>query len=64
MNIQTAVANLLPTPQARDGDGRGTSDPDKLRGLNPKRTPMLDEVAVHKLLPSPRATDGTNGGPN
>jgi hypothetical protein len=60
-DLRTTVS-LLPTPQARDGDGRGASHPDRRKVLNPKRAGQLDEVAVHLLLPTPTARDGK--GPN
>ena len=61
---------LLPTPQARDGDGRGASDPAARRagghsvGLDDAvsvLTPSRSQVA---LFPTPRASDGTKGSPN
>ena len=61
---------LLPTPQARDGDGRGACDPaarragghsvsldDALSVLPPPRGEVV-------LFPTPRASDGTKGSPN
>ncbi|MEH1125041.1 DNA cytosine methyltransferase [Micromonospora sp. CPCC 206061] len=56
---------LLPTPAARDGDGRGEGHPDHRRD-RARRTganiggPMLGEVVCH-LLPTPRASDGSRG---
>lgn len=52
---------LLPTPQARDGDSRGASHPDRRKALNSKRSGQLDEVVIH-LLPTPTVGDSTGGG--
>lgn len=62
VNLASVASELLPTPQAQDGDGRrGTPSPriasDRLKG---GRRNLPDATA---LLPSPRASDATNGGP-
>ena len=55
---------LLPTPQARDGDQRGASNPVRRRAQG-RQVSLPDAVnTVVKLLPTPRATDGEKGGPN
>lgn len=57
---------LLPTPLARDGNGRGEGDAaywearDARRSGRTKSKPL---GAVVRLLPTPRASDGPNGGP-
>lgn len=48
---------LLPTPQARDGDSRGSQPPCKRAD---GAGAMLDEVVCH-LLPTPTARDGASG---
>jgi len=62
-NLRTAVT-LLPTPCARDREGRNEGSPEfwarKIERM-PERAHM---GAAVNLLPTPRATDGTNGGPN
>lgn len=59
------IANLLPTPQGRDGDARrGDPSPDVAAGrLESGRRNLPDAVAA-RLLPSPRGSDAKNGGPN
>jgi DNA (cytosine-5)-methyltransferase 1 len=51
-DLTEAVAQLLPTPAARDGKGRDMPGREGGRSL------------PDTLLPTPRATDGTKGGPN
>lgn len=57
---------LLPTPNARDGDLRGTPAAEHAmrRILDPKRSTNLEDAIAARLLPIPKATDGSNGGPN
>ena len=57
------IAQLLPTPQARDGDPtRGAPRPDLAAArLDSGRRNLPDATA---LLPTPRASDAANGGPN
>ena len=61
---------LLPTPQARDGDGRGASDPAARRagghsvGLDDAVSVLPKSRAEAVLFPTPRASDGTKGSPN
>lgn len=61
---------LLPTPQARDGDGRGASDPAARRagghsvGLDDAVSALPTRPADVVLFPTPRASDGTKGSPN
>jgi hypothetical protein len=70
---ETAPADslkLLPTPQARDGDGRGASDPAARRarghsvGLDDAVSILPQNPANVLLFPTPRASDGTKGSPN
>lgn len=63
------VAQLLPTPTARDGDnaGRGEGNPGywQMRRADLGRTNGVPlDAAVNAMLPTPRASDGKNGGPN
>lgn len=55
---------LLPSPRARDGDGRGEGDPEywRKRLAERGRTNGMPLGAAVNLLPSPRATDGERGG--
>lgn len=66
MNLRKAVT-LLPTPVARDADGRGEGTPEYWANrwaTRPDRaTKGVPLGAAITLLPTPRATDGTNGGP-
>ncbi|HTJ70699.1 MAG TPA: hypothetical protein VL551_24380 [Actinospica sp.] len=61
---------LLPTPQARDGDGRGASDPAARRarghsvGLDDAVSVLPASAGTPLLFPTPRASDGTKGSPN
>ena len=65
-NLDDAVASLLPTPCARDGDGRGEGSVEFWQRREGRRgskeSPPLG--AVVNLLPTPKASDGSNGGPN
>jgi DNA (cytosine-5)-methyltransferase 1 len=64
----TDAVSLLPTPVARDGEGRNERSPeywDNRFRLKPDRaTKGVPLGAAVNLLPTPRATDGTNGGPS
>lgn len=61
---------LLPTPQARDGDGRGASDPAARRarghsvGLDDAVSILPTSTGTPLLFPTPRASDGAKGSPN
>lgn len=61
---------LLPTPQARDGDGRGASDPAARRarghsvGLDDAVSVLPQSTSKVLLFPTPRASDGAKGSPN
>lgn len=61
---------LLPTPQARDGDGRGASDPAARRagghsvGLDDAVSVLQTSRSPVALFPTPRASDGMKGSPN
>jgi DNA (cytosine-5)-methyltransferase 1 len=55
---------LLPTPNARDGDSRGTPSAEHAarRIADPMRSTNLEDAVAARLLPTPRATDiGTEG---
>lgn len=56
-------ARLLPSPRARDGDGRGEGDSTYWANRGAERTNGMPLGAALALLPTPRATDGVNGGP-
>lgn len=56
-------ASFLPTPTARDGDGRGVGDRHYWSHRRLSRSNGLPLDATVALLPTPRATDGSNGGP-
>lgn len=53
---------LLPSPMARDGDGRGEGDEAYWARRAVMRDNGLPLGAVVGMLPSPRATDGDRGG--
>lgn len=54
---------LLPSPMARDGDGRGEGDVEYWRRrVATGRTNGIPFGAAVNLLPSPRGTDGSRGG--
>ncbi|HZN17606.1 MAG TPA: DNA (cytosine-5-)-methyltransferase [Micromonosporaceae bacterium] len=62
---RNAVAPLLPTPAARDGDGRGEGHPGHRRARAARTGtnvggPVLAEVVCH-LLPTPHTSDSTPG---
>lgn len=57
------IGQLLPTPTARDGDGRGEGDARYWSARAEHRANGLPLGAEVTLLPTPRATDGANGGP-
>jgi DNA (cytosine-5)-methyltransferase 1 len=57
------IATLLPTPVARDGDGRGEGSPEYWDARAGDRANGLPLGAVAGLLPTPRASVGTVGGP-
>ena len=67
---RTGSLKLLPTPQARDGDGRGASDPAARRagghsvGLDDAVSVLTETRSEVVLFPTPRASDGTKGSPN
>src|SRR5262249_11258309 len=67
---RSASLKLLPTPQARDGDGRGASDPAARRagghsvGLDDAVSVLTGTRPQAALFPTPRASDGTKGSPN
>lgn len=54
---------LLPTPNARDGGGRGTPSVEHaLRRVgNPERSINLEDAVVAYLLPTPTTADGSGG---
>lgn len=66
MNLRTA-ATLLPTPCARDSEGRGEGSAEYWENRWATRPDRVGKGiplgATATLLPTPRATDGTNGGP-
>jgi hypothetical protein len=68
-NKPSGSLTLLPTPQARDGDGRGACDPATRRAQG-HSVGLDDAVSVlpnHSqvvLLPTPRASHGAKGSPN
>lgn len=63
--VGASCLSLLPTPMARDGDGRGEGSPGYWLTQSGREAGQGAPLgAVVNLLPTPRATDGTNGGPN
>jgi DNA (cytosine-5)-methyltransferase 1 len=71
LNLRTAVqmlptpTALLPTPVARDADGRGEGTPEYWANRRRERpTQGIPLGAEINLLPTPRASDGKHGGPN
>ena len=61
--LEDALAiQLLPTPNAYEGERGGSQHPDKKRQGG--HAVNVSDVAEHVLLPTPRATDGEKGGPN
>lgn len=65
VELASALVELLPTPQARDGmdGGDRASEFGGVRPSGSKRAVSLQNAIHHTLLSTPRATDGTNGGP-
>lgn len=60
----TDAVCLLPSPAARDGDGRGEGSEEFWSERQARRDNGVPLGAAVTLLPTPRATDGPNGGPN
>jgi hypothetical protein len=61
--LNEVVVNLLPTPNATDGQGGNRAVPERRTSQGKDHGPRLRDVAPTLLLPTPRATDGTKWGP-
>lgn len=61
VTLTDAARSLLPTPCARDGNGRGEGTPEYWASRDTTGIPL---GAAVNLLPTPRTTDGTKGSPN